>query len=64
MTLPTEFLNMIVLEFITLWLQENEKTLMKTYRLSRMSKLQDNTALLHYNNLYDKAIDLMNRATY
>ena len=33
MTLPTEFLNMIVLEFITLWLQENEKTLMKNVQI-------------------------------
>ncbi|MGR5907333.1 Shedu anti-phage system protein SduA domain-containing protein [Bacillus paranthracis] len=65
MTLPTEFFkydSSRIHYIVVAGKRENFNE--KTYRLSRMSKLQDNTALLHYNNLYDKAIDLMNRATY
>lgn len=36
----------------------------KTYRLARLSKLENKIELLHYDNLYDSASGVLGRATY
>jgi Domain of unknown function (DUF4263) len=36
----------------------------KTYRLARLSKLENKIELLHYDNLYDSASGMLGRATY